>query len=91
MAGGRSGRQGSPRVDGRGVGLGLLVAAVVAALGMARLHADTLDGFEIDAEHSGSAEALYSQTGNDWAETGTSAGEAVFLLGTGGDPDFLGC
>lgn len=91
MAEGRLGWQGSPRVAGRGLGLGLLVAAVVAALGMARLHADTLDGFEVDAEHSGAGEALYSQAGNDWAEAGSSGGEGVFLLGTAGDPDFLGC
>ena len=63
-----------------------------AALGAAalipfdRTSAHTVAGFEIDAEHGAANSALYAEGGKDWAG---SAG--VFMAGTGGSPDYLGC
>ncbi len=74
------------------VGLRLIaLAAVASAIGLTTAAADTVGGFEIDADHSAPAEALYSQATYDWAESASSGGEGVFLLGTAGNPDFLNC
>lgn len=69
----------------------VMAGAAAAGFGLARLSADTLGGFEIDADHAPVASGLFSQSAEDWASGPDSAGEAVFLSGTGGSPDFLGC
>jgi len=67
------------------------LALVVALLGLSGASAGTLAGVEIDADQLTPGSALFSQTADDWAETGGSAAEGVFLLGTSGNPDFTGC
>jgi len=67
------------------------LSAVIALLGLTGASAGTLAGTEIDADQLAPGDALYSQTADDWAETGGSAAEGVMLLGTSGNPDFTDC
>ncbi len=63
--------------------LTLFVALVVATAAQSAADAATLAGFETDAHHVAPADALYSQTARDWAESASSSGEGVFLLSPG--------
>ena len=67
------------------------LCAAVALLGKSDTSALTLAGFEIDADNPNASDALFAGSATDWAENGSSAAEGVFLLGTSGSPDFLGC
>src|SRR5256712_3774152 len=67
------------------------LCAAVALLGKSDTSALTLAGAEIDADHLAASDALFAGSATDWAEDGGSAAEGVFLLGTSGSPDFLGC
>ena len=67
------------------------LAAAIAFLGFSDASAGTLAGSEIDADSPVVEAALFAQSASDWAENGSSAAEGVFLLGTGGAPDFIGC
>ncbi len=69
----------------------LMVALALAGLEQLPLRADTLKGFEVDADHAAAGDALYSQSADDWSATAGSTGEPVFLPGMAGEPDFLGC
>jgi hypothetical protein len=72
--------------------LRLVVLAVVGyCIGVSDSSAVTLGSVEIDADDAAVQDALYSQSAYDWAESASSGSEGVFLLGTGGNPDFLNC
>ena len=78
----------------KAVSLAARVAALcgaVALLGKSDTSALTLAGAEIDADQPAASDALFAGSATDWAENGGSAAEGVFLLGTSGNPDFLGC
>ena len=78
----------------KAVSLAARVAALcgaVALLGKSDTSALTLAGAEIDADQPAAGDALFAGSATDWAENGGSAAEGVFLLGTSGNPDFLGC
>jgi len=83
-------RGGVPKV----ISVAARVAALCAAaafLGKSDTSALTLAGFEIDADNPAPGDALFAGSATDWAENGSSAAEGVFLLGTSGSPDFVGC
>src|SRR2546422_8689648 len=67
------------------------LCAAVALLGKSDTSALMLAGFEIDADNPNASDALFAGSATDWAENGSSAAEGVFLVGTSGSPDFLGC
>ncbi|HEV8574881.1 MAG TPA: hypothetical protein VGR43_09260 [Dehalococcoidia bacterium] len=67
------------------------LSAAMALLTLTGASAGTLAGAEIDADQLSPGDPLFSQTADDWAESGGSAAEGVFLLGTAGSPDFTGC
>jgi hypothetical protein len=69
----------------------LMLGVVLAGFTLERASAVVLGGFEIDAEHVAISDALYSQSSDDWAAGAGAGGEPVFLGGTSGAPDFLGC
>ena len=68
-----------------------VLCGAVAFLGKSDTSALTLAGAEIDADQPAAADALFAGAATDWAESGGSPAEGVFLLGTSGNPDFLDC